>query len=51
VALDARNWELNLDCLRRAWTDLVRRGEHGSVRELTAEGAKVWVGKARGKKA
>lgn len=51
VALDARNWELNLDCLRRAWADLARRGEHGSVRELTAAGAKVWVGREQGKKA
>ncbi len=50
VALDTRDWELNLECLRRTWADLVQRGEHGSVRELTAEGAKVWVGRVQGQK-
>lgn len=43
VTLDTRNWELNLDCLRQTWNDLVRRGEHESVRALSAHGAKVWV--------
>jgi len=45
VTLDARNWELNLDCLRRAWKDLVQRKEHDSVRAMSAHGAKVWVTK------
>lgn len=43
VSLDSREWELNLDCLRRAWADLVRRGEHNSVHAMAAYGAKVWI--------
>ena len=45
VSLDARHWELNLDYLRRVWTDLVQRGEHEQVRAMSAHGAKVWVTK------
>ncbi len=45
VRLDTRDWELNLDCLRRAWSDLVSRGEHDQVRAMSAHGAKVWVTK------
>lgn len=51
VSLDAGDWELNLHCLRRAWSDLVRRGEHDQVRALSAHGAKVWVTKGPKKKA
>lgn len=45
VRLDTRNWELNLDSLRRAWSDLVSRGEHDQVRAMSAHGSKVWVTK------
>ncbi len=51
VVLDSKDWERNLDCLRRSWTDLVRRGEHGDVLSMTAHGAKVWVARKQGKKA
>lgn len=43
VKLDTRDWELNLECLRKVWNDLVRRGEHDAVRAMSAHGAKVWV--------
>lgn len=43
VSLDSRDWEFNLECLRQTWGDLQRRGETGSVRAMSAHGAKVWV--------
>ncbi|EFL52245.1 Polypeptide-transport-associated domain protein FtsQ-type [Solidesulfovibrio fructosivorans JJ]] len=45
LCLGSKQWDRNLSRMNLVWTDLRRRGELGSVGQITAEGDKVWVEK------
>ncbi|MGE4535456.1 MAG: cell division protein FtsQ/DivIB [Desulfovibrio sp.] len=45
LCLGSKQWNRNLSRMNLVWTDLRRRGELGTVGQITAEGDKVWVEK------